>query len=64
MKLRKIVIAAAITAAGAGALLDVGVGVDEDQAEALGKASADGRLAGAHRADQHEVGSGIHGDRC
>src|SRR5690606_28320458 len=45
---------------GAGARLDLAVDVDEGQAETLGQAAADRGLAGAHRADQHEVGGGIH----
>ena len=46
--------------AGAGARLDLAVGVDEGQPEALGQASADRRLARAHRADEDEVRGGIH----
>ena len=47
-----------------GALLDVVVGIDELQAEALGQAAADRGFSGAHRSDEHEVGGGIHGWRC
>jgi hypothetical protein len=45
------------------AALDHGVvHVGEIQAETLGDPASDGRLAGAHGADHHEVGGGIH--RC
>ena len=37
----------------AGSVLDLGVAVDERQAEALGKASPDRRLANPHQTDQH-----------
>src|SRR5690606_2360718 len=47
--------------AGAGLRLDLAVGIEEGQAEALGQASPDRRLARAHRADEDEVGSRIHG---
>ena len=36
------------------ALLDLGVGVDEGKAEPGGEPAADGRLAGAHHADEHD----------
>ena len=38
----------------AGGLLDLGVGIDERQAEARRQPAADRRLAGAHHADQHD----------
>jgi hypothetical protein len=38
----------------AGRDLDLMVGVDENEAELLGEAAADCRLAGAHEADQHD----------
>ena len=36
------------------ALLDLGVGIDERQAEPGGQPAADRGLAGAHHADQHD----------
>ena len=50
--------------AGPGLLLDVMVGIDETQAETVGQAATDRGLARAHRADQDEVGGGIHGPGC
>ena len=41
--------------------LDLAVAVGERQPEAAGQPLADRGLAGAHRADQHEVGCAIHG---
>lgn len=42
-------------------LLDDGlVHIDELQPEALGQAAADAAFSGAHRADHHEIGSGVH----
>jgi hypothetical protein len=37
-----------------GRLLDLGVGIDERDGEKAGQAPADGGLAGAHEADQHD----------
>lgn len=45
---------------GAGEFFQPLVGVDETQAEALGDALADRGFAGAHRADEDEVGSAVH----
>lgn len=42
-------------------LLDDGlVHIHEIQPEALGQAAADAAFTGAHRADHHEIGSGVH----
>ena len=41
-------------------LLEALVGVDEFQPEPRRQALAERRLAGAHRADQDQVGRGIH----
>ena len=49
--------------AGARMRLDLAVRVRERQAEPLGQPPADGGLAGAHGADQHEVGRRIHAPR-
>ncbi len=38
----------------AGGGLDLGIGIDERQPEALGEPPADARLPGAHQADQDE----------
>src|SRR5690606_32686276 len=42
----------------AGAPLDLGVAVEEAEAQRLRELAADSRLAGAHRADQIDVGAG------
>lgn len=36
------------------------VHIDEFQPEALGQATADAAFSGAHRADHHEIGCGVH----
>ena len=47
--------------AAAGGLFDLGIGVAEGQAEAEGEPAADGGLAGAHQADQHQAAAGEAG---
>ncbi|MCY1247655.1 hypothetical protein D9M72_610050 [compost metagenome] len=46
--------------AGAHVFDDGLVGIHEYQPEALGQAAADAGFAGAHGADQDEIGGGIH----
>ena len=46
--------------AGADVVDDGLVGIHEHQPETLGQATADAGFAGAHGADQDEIGSGIH----
>ena len=46
---------------GATRRLDFLVEVAEGEAKACRQAPANGALAGAHRSDEHQVGSGIHG---
>ncbi|MCY1451372.1 hypothetical protein D9M71_682360 [compost metagenome] len=50
--------------AGPGRVDDGLVGIHEVQGEALGKTPADAGFAGAHRANQDEVRSGIHYPEC
>ena len=49
---------------GAGMRLDLMIEVVERHAEQLGDVTPDRRLAGAHRADEDEVGGGVHGGGC
>ena len=46
--------------AGAGALLNLTVGIDEAQAQTLGEPSPDRGFPGAHRTDQDQIAGGIH----
>ena len=50
--------------AGPGRVHDGLVGIDEVQRETLGQTAADAGFAGAHRANQDQVRSGIHYPEC
>ena len=54
-KIRLAVLGEDLRDAEIGGLLDLGVGIEEREMQEVGEPPADGRLAGAHHADQHDA---------